>query len=57
MNEGSKLLGFILSFLFTAVFVWLVALIAGKPKTRRGAAIALLVQIIAIILIVGSIMS
>jgi hypothetical protein len=52
-NEGSFALGFILSLFLSGPLVWLIALIAGKRSTRKGAFWCMLAQILAVIIIIG----
>ncbi len=55
-DEGSFALGFILSLFLSGPLIWLIALIAGKRKTRKGAFWCMLAQILVVIIIVGGLL-
>lgn len=52
-DEGSFALGFFIGWLISGPLIWLIALIAGKPKTRKGAFWCIVSQIILLIIIFG----
>jgi|GEM_PF-1738352 hypothetical protein len=54
-DEGSFALGFIVGWLISGPLIWLIALIAGKSKTRKGAFWCMVVQIVLVIIVVWSI--
>ncbi len=56
-DEGSFALGFFLGWIISGPLIWLIALIAGKRKTRKRAFWCMFIQVIAVVIVVIAITS
>jgi len=49
-DQGSFALGFLLSMFFSGIMIWIIALISGKSKTRKGAFWCMFIQFLILVI-------